>query len=388
MPDPARPETYRRRILVAVSGKSPAIITETLYALAVAREPAWVPTEVHVVTTRTGRDLVQRRLLDPATGAFRALCREHRLADVAFDAGNVHVVNDAHGDELDDIVTSADNEAMADTITRLLRGFAVADDTALHVSLAGGRKTMSYYAGYALSLFGRAQDRLSHVLVAPDYETAPTFNFPTRGSFEVTTRGGRTLDARDATVELAEIPFVRLADGRPHRLFDGDASFSGEVRLAQKVLEPPNVVLQLGDPPVLQLSGEPVAMTQIYLRFYAMLLQARLEDRVIPRGELVKAHWTRDVRAYLYRAQRRLYPLDTEPDMGGFLPGFRLDGMGPWFTRCNNLIKRALGDELARPYLVQSLKANERNDGGYYSLDRLDPARIHILAAGATPRRA
>jgi CRISPR-associated protein (TIGR02584 family) len=34
----------------------------------------------------------------------------------------------------------------------------------LHVSIAGERKTMGFYVGYALSLFGRTQGRLSHVL--------------------------------------------------------------------------------------------------------------------------------------------------------------------------------------------------------------------------------
>jgi CRISPR-associated protein (TIGR02584 family) len=30
--------------------------------------------------------------------------------------------------------------------------------------MPGERKTMGFYVGYALSLFGRAQDRLSHVI--------------------------------------------------------------------------------------------------------------------------------------------------------------------------------------------------------------------------------
>jgi len=34
----------------------------------------------------------------------------------------------------------------------------------LHVSLAGGRKSMRFFAAYALSLWGRDIDRLTHVL--------------------------------------------------------------------------------------------------------------------------------------------------------------------------------------------------------------------------------
>jgi CRISPR-associated protein (TIGR02584 family) len=36
-------------------------------------------------------------------------------------------------------------------------------DSALHVSLAGGRKTMRFFAGYALSLFAFDRNRGPHV---------------------------------------------------------------------------------------------------------------------------------------------------------------------------------------------------------------------------------
>ena len=38
------PAAYGRRILVAVTGLSPQVVTETLYALAVLQQPAFVPT--------------------------------------------------------------------------------------------------------------------------------------------------------------------------------------------------------------------------------------------------------------------------------------------------------------------------------------------------------
>jgi CRISPR-associated protein (TIGR02584 family) len=36
-----------RRILLAVTGLIPRVVTETLYVLACRREPAWIPHEVH-----------------------------------------------------------------------------------------------------------------------------------------------------------------------------------------------------------------------------------------------------------------------------------------------------------------------------------------------------
>ena len=48
------PEKYPRRVLLAVTGLSPQIVTETLYALAVER--CWIPTEVRVITTLQGAE--------------------------------------------------------------------------------------------------------------------------------------------------------------------------------------------------------------------------------------------------------------------------------------------------------------------------------------------
>ena len=83
----------------------------------------------------------------------------------------------------------ADNDATADAITERLRAFTADPETALHVSIAGGRKTMGYYLGYALSLFGRPQDRLSHVLVSPPFESHPQFYYPSPGERVIHTLG-------------------------------------------------------------------------------------------------------------------------------------------------------------------------------------------------------
>lgn len=50
------PEAYTRRILLAVTGMSPQVVTETLWALAVHQQPAFMPTEVHVATTEAGAE--------------------------------------------------------------------------------------------------------------------------------------------------------------------------------------------------------------------------------------------------------------------------------------------------------------------------------------------
>jgi len=44
------PQEYERKVLLAVTGLSPQVLTETPYALTVQQESPFVPTEVHVVT--------------------------------------------------------------------------------------------------------------------------------------------------------------------------------------------------------------------------------------------------------------------------------------------------------------------------------------------------
>lgn len=63
-----------RRILVSVTGMTPQVVTETLYAL-VTQDHA-VPTEIHLITTANGRNRALRDLLDSQTGQFHAFCRD------------------------------------------------------------------------------------------------------------------------------------------------------------------------------------------------------------------------------------------------------------------------------------------------------------------------
>lgn len=81
----------------------------------------------------------------------------------------------SNGRELDDSRSLDDNQAIADFIIDEVRALTSDENTQLHASIAGGRKTMTFFLGYAMSLFGRTQDRLSHVLVSEPYENLPDF---------------------------------------------------------------------------------------------------------------------------------------------------------------------------------------------------------------------
>jgi CRISPR-associated protein (TIGR02584 family) len=244
---PSSSQAYSRRILLAVTGMSPQIVTETLYALGVeSGEGTFIPTEVHILTTASGAREARTALLHPDGGQFHALLADYpQLSRPKFDDSTIHVIKNANGESLDDIRTPEENASAADAITALMAELTRDPQAALHVSIAGGRKTMGFYLGYAFSLFARPQDELSHVLVSSPFESHPEFFFKPATPKRLTTRDNRNVDTADATITLAHIPVVRLRHGQPNELLDGRASYNDTVVAIQKSLAPPHLRISL-----------------------------------------------------------------------------------------------------------------------------------------------
>lgn len=94
---------------------------------------------------------------------------------------------------------------------------------------------MGFYAGYALSIFGRPQDKLSHVLVDSAFESHPGFFYPTPYASVLRSRDGNDLlDRKDAKVELAYMPFISMRQAIPEKFLDEDTTFEGMVQHLQK----------------------------------------------------------------------------------------------------------------------------------------------------------
>ncbi|ESQ10020.1 MAG TPA: TIGR02584 family CRISPR-associated protein [Chromatiaceae bacterium] len=280
------PHQFPRRILLMVTGRTPQVVTETLYALTVertgVREP-FLPTEVHLVTTAEGAQDARLALLDPKDGWFRRLCADYDLQGIQFTQEQIHIIHDEQGNAVDDIRNAAEHEACADLITDLVRRFTVADDAALHVSLAGGRKTMTYYLGNALTLFGRPWDRLSHVLVNQPYESNREFFYPTPRTQRIYVQSlNRYFDAREAEVTLADIPFVRLRDNLPSQLRSleqGLAHFTDVVTAMQQALEPAAVRIDLDGGAIEIADGRRVPLSGADLAFYLWVAQRTRQGR-------------------------------------------------------------------------------------------------------------
>jgi len=361
------PHQYPRRILVAVSGLSPQIITETLYGLAINSKPAWVPTEIHLITTQTGAHSATLNLLDKKTGHFYRLCQDYQLTDIEFSPQHIHVIRDKNGNELDDIRTPEQNDAAADFITHLISKLTQDNHSSVHVSIAGGRKTMGYYVGYALSLFGRTQDRLSHVLVSTGYENHPEFYYPTPDTRIIQTRENnpKPLDTAKATVSLAEIPFIRMRDDIADRLVKGTAGFSETINFARKAEQPPELIIDLNNKR-LSASGETINLTDIQLAFYLWLLENTVKQQTAlekPRtGKPNKALAESFLTTYKQLVGEFRDIDKTEKALSEGMPSnFFSDKV----NGINDKLKQALGKRLAHPYQIH--KNKNRLSGEYFT---------------------
>jgi len=346
------PAAFPRRVLLAVSGLSPQIVTETLYALAVRAERPWLPTEIRLLTTARGAEHARLNLLSCDPGWFHRLRADYHLPPIHFDADCIAVIPSAAGAPLADIRSQADNDATADALTEAVRALTADADCALHVSIAGGRKTMGYYLGYALSLFGRAQDRLSHVLVEEGFEGHPQFYYPSPGERVIHTLGpnSRTLDCQQAQVTLAEIPFVRLGEGRPEALLAGRARFSDVVAALNRALAPPRLVIDVTDGRVAA-GGEVVAMPPADLAFllwFARRAQAGLPGLRRPAEGVPEAEYARAYLAEYDRLRGRTAASDRR-----YRDGMSQRDFDERRTRVNRALVAALGARNAAPYLIE-----------------------------------
>lgn len=293
-------------MLLCVTGMSPQIITETLYALAVEQQPPFVPDEIHLITTSEGAEYARLTLLEPSQGQYYALCREYGLDanQIRFNEKTIHLIGG--NQPLDDIRSIADNEQAADDIIALVQQLTADPDCAIHASIAGGRKTMGFYLGYAFSLFGRPQDRISHVLVSAPFESHREFFYPPKQPRILHTREERPISTKDARITLAQIPFVRLREQLGNVLPSAQQqSFKGLVRQAQLSLAPAELVIDT-DHHRIGCNGYIVPLRPAEMAFITWLARLRQQGHPgICRSQIRPAESAAYLSAYRQLGQRR-----------------------------------------------------------------------------------
>lgn len=356
----SRPETAtqtaggtpaRRRILLAVTGLTPQVVTETLYALMREGHDA-LPHEVHLLTTAEGAERARLALLSDQPGWFQRLLLDYGLAPIAFGPDHIHVLCDAEGQPMTDIRNASDNQRAADQAADWVRRFTLEPNSQLHVSLAGGRKTLGFFAGYALSLWGRDCDRLTHVLVSEPFESSWDFFYPTPYERIIETRGGKLADCAEAEVTLADLPFVRLRHGLPEALLSGQSGFAQAVQAAQGQLGPPRLSIDLAAQTVTA-AGRTLPVPAADLAFLAWFARRALRGQPAldcPKDGCPSLGYAA---AYLGEYRRlRGFMGDADRTTARYRQGMSKADFEERKSKLKRVLVAALGPADAQPYLI------------------------------------
>lgn len=242
----------KKIVLVVGMGTSPAVLTETVWALAHQSDPV-VPDEIVVITTKSGKDALRAAIMSGPPSVWNrlktALAKEKIAIDgkLVFGDTSIRVIPDVDGNEASDLRTGADNMRAADFMLGELRKYTADSATTVLCSIAGGRKTMSALLFSCMSLLGREEDKVYHVLIPPEYECGmnPPFFFPEKGvKHELLSRGqptGKSVASTKIGIELFEVPFVRMRGWYQDKFKSEPPSYKSLISKVQSVA-PPAVV--------------------------------------------------------------------------------------------------------------------------------------------------
>ena len=236
-----------------VIGHSPAIILETLAARSISQ---MLPKKIIVVTTESGHDMLQKHLF--VNGGWSRFCEAWpEMADIDFHATSI-----LKPDGVDDIRTEPENRAMTNLIFSTVHD-GIEQSDFVDASLAGGRKTMGYYLGLAMSLFAREQDKLTHVLVPPEWEHDKSFLFPSQ--------------PQGKQVTLIDVPFIRLKNHVKVSInrMDLDALVaSAQISVDMSVLEPIFIYIKRR---LIRYLGKEIVLPEREFSIYLFFAQQKLK---------------------------------------------------------------------------------------------------------------
>lgn len=301
--------TIRQRVMLCSVGLSPQVVTETLHALAEQR--GWRADRLVILTTRTGAAACRRLLLDPRSGALAAYAADWQAPWV--EALASHVALEVVETDSGDLDGARWTGLFADRALALIGAICADPGTALHVSVAGGRKPASAILALALALCGRERDGLSHVLVSDEAASNPGFFFPARRSRPMAVAGGRAIDAASVAVRLIDIPFPRLRQSMP----DAAAGFARAMAAASRAAPEPRLVVDLPGRRILW-EDQPLALPPALAGWLAWLVAETLKGapglpRVGAASAGYLAHYSAFIAGPIARAKARLAdPLDPE----------------------------------------------------------------------------
>ncbi len=371
-----------KHILLSLCGITPQIITETLYGLMIQRQ---IPIEeISLVTTHEGQTCILDTLLGNGTGIYYQFCQDYQLAvdKIKFDNSQIYVAPD-----LTRAPEAQGGLGFPDLILDIVREKTRSPETVLHCSLAGGRKTMSIYFALAMQFYGRAQDKLYHIMVCPpEFENNPGFYYPPPQPQMIRTPNGQLISTTQAHIELAEIPIIKLSN---RTLFETpNLTYTEMVALTQNELSQMPVVpaLQIDIPRrVLRIATHQILLTPIEMAVYVYYAHRSLNRKDQIRVTDYEQYFeTAEGNFFPETALARLLEIYKQIAPEGMLERFtstlvkgmlEFERVVQYFSRIKGKIQRALGDEIPADFYLIAPVGRYRKCYGI----KLDKSKIKII---------
>ncbi|MBI4843639.1 MAG: TIGR02584 family CRISPR-associated protein [Nitrospirae bacterium] len=349
-------KTGYREIFIFIAGSTPQVITESIYALAMAKPPVY-PHELYIITTCRGKAIAENALIEK--GELKKLCDEYGIPSLSLKENSFIIPSGCSGNQLDDIRDESENEAMGDLITSFIREKTADPAARLHCSIAGGRKTMSFYLGAAMQLLGRPWDKLYHVLVTPEFESNRDFFYKPKKDKVITPlnppldkEGNKKLNTKNAEIILAELPFIRLRN----KLSLEGTGFKELVHEGQRDIDiamvQPELKVRLAEK-ALQIGDRTITLTPVHMMIYIAYLKHKLNRCRHPErpycGECTDCFptivelSTRPALEEMAKDYHVMYPSRVEDVLHKYKDGLSQDIIRQAISK----IKKSIGDALA-----------------------------------------
>ena len=354
-----------KTILLSVMGTSPQVLTETLYAIHMQGKA--FPDEVYLITSANAKVKAVEWLFEK--GQIEHLKAHYNLPDFKFELSHILLMEHDDGEAVFDGREEGDQQSIADSITRIVAQFTADENYRIHASIAGGRKTMAFYMGYAMSMFGREQDVLSHVFVSKEFEFSDEFFFPTLNDNYIA-RGRGDLNTKNAKVTLAEIPFVRMRNMVDQGLINQmeHNSFSQSIELLNAYKNQKITVEVATNKKCLLVNGIEVKLAPKELAFYLWLSKLPLRQINVSRQFCTDAAYSAsylktysmiagDSRVFAsFNVEREDVDESSEESLSNFpaLKPFEKDWLQQARSKINGQLKKWLDESLATAVEIKS----------------------------------
>jgi len=280
-----------RNILLAISGLTPQIVTESLYVLAV-KEKIEI-SEIYIITTRRGEQVLQGKDKSSITpnisikSEISELCNNNDIKTPRFSYKNNVIAAEEESTFLYDVRTDEENILFPNKAAEVVKKLTEDDNVALHVSIAGGRKSMSAHLALVMSLFARSKDKLYHIL------TDEKFEF---GNFYPKTKG------EENALILAELPFVKLRSLNNPALRQNDTYYEIVQKTQERLdflTEEGKLVVELRKR-IIRYKNQQVSLSPIQIVFYVMFVEQKINYGAgYTTGELQATEFAARLKDYL-----------------------------------------------------------------------------------------